>query len=115
MTLGQEVTRGHLPLAANLLALAFQVLLARLTVEAKLLAVGHPAVDLLHPVRLDPLALDNALLLGAVRTSLLALRRASLDALGALRPCLMAIGDACLRAFHPVGTRLVAIRPGSTR
>ncbi|HET7606206.1 MAG TPA: hypothetical protein VFK28_09075 [Sphingomicrobium sp.] len=113
MALNEKIARCHLPLAADLLALALQVLLARLTIEAKLLAIRHPAVDLLHSVRLDPLTLDHALLLGAVRTNLMALGRPSLGALRALRPRLMAV--TVLRALRTLGARLVSFGLGRAR
>jgi hypothetical protein len=67
------------------------LLLASLTVDAKLLAIDHAALH--RPIVAD----------------LLALRDAGLAVLDVLRPVHMAIGDASLRPLNPLRTRLLAL------
>jgi hypothetical protein len=80
--------------------------LARLAVDADLLALGHAALD--RPVVADLLPLDGAVLRLTVGANLLPLGRARLTL-----HLLLALGRTSLRAFDALRTRLMALGDAS--
>jgi hypothetical protein len=127
MTLGKQVASRHLAVAADLLALGLQLLLAPLTVDLKLLTIRHAVVDAidaaishaglaLDTLRPRLLTLYPRLTLDTLRPRLMALHpRLTLDA---LRPRLMALHPRltlgalrpCLLTLRPLRSRLVTLR-----
>jgi hypothetical protein len=115
--LGKQIASRHLAVAAHLLPLGLQLLLAALTVHLKLLTVRHAVVDAVDAaighagltfdtLRPGLLTLHPRLALNALRPGLLTLHpRLALDA---LRPCLLTLHPRlALGALRP---RLATLR-----
>ena len=140
MPLGKQIASRHLAVAAHLLPLGLQLLLAALTVHLKLLTVRHAVVDAVDAaighagltfdtLRPGLLTLHPRLALNALRPGLLTLHpRLALDALrprlvtlhprltlGALRPrlaTLRTLGELlALNARSALHPLLAALRP----
>ena len=124
MPLGKQIASRHLAVAAHLLPLGLQLLLAALTVHLKLLTVRHAVVDAVDAaighagltfdtLRPGLLTLHPRLALNALRPGLLTLHPRL--TLGALRPrlaTLRSLGELLAlnarSALHPL---LAALRP----